>query len=180
VSTSRWGWVKHLGIKPLVINMNSRPNASPLHLAHLYGIYNSPIAQTSVANFPNTNVSSGGHLPISGGNSSNSNPAKSNSVWPSSAALSINCNNSSRVISFCRFDSLHFIVTEFFGWWGIARAPQSKKPGFFEFLCCHQKFSQKPGFSPPASNLRNRGFLSFYAVTNNSRKNPVSRHPRLI
>ncbi|WP_293353106.1 MULTISPECIES: hypothetical protein [unclassified Microcoleus] len=28
---SRWGWVKHLGIESLVGNMNSRPNASPLH-----------------------------------------------------------------------------------------------------------------------------------------------------
>jgi Bacterial antitoxin of type II TA system, VapB len=41
------------------------------------------------------------------------------------------------------------IVTELFGWWGIA----------------------------PHRNLRNRVFLSFCAVTNNFRKNPVSGHP---
>jgi hypothetical protein len=62
------------------------------------------------------NVSSGGHLPISGGNSSNPNPAKSNSVQASDADESINCNNSWSVISFVD-GRIHLIVTGFFGWW---------------------------------------------------------------
>ncbi|MBE9093452.1 hypothetical protein [Tychonema sp. LEGE 07203] len=37
------------------------------------------------------------HLPISGGNSSNSNPAKSNFVSPSSADESINCINNNTI-----------------------------------------------------------------------------------
>ncbi|MEZ2229272.1 MAG: hypothetical protein ACBR50_23735 [Microcoleus sp.] len=42
-------------------------------------------------------------------------------------------------------------MTGFFGWWGVLAVRR---------------------------NLRNRVFLSFYAITNNSRKNPVSGHPR--
>jgi hypothetical protein len=58
------------------------------------------------------------------------------SLWPSSAALSINCNNSSRVISFV--GSLHFIVTGFFGWWEVLPAPtrkiSNKKPQTVDFV----------------------------------------------
>ncbi|MGL5059632.1 MAG: type II toxin-antitoxin system VapB family antitoxin [Microcoleus sp.] len=38
----------------------------------------------------------------------------------------------------------------------FARAPQSKKPGFLEFLRCHQEFSQKPGFWPRHGNYNKR------------------------
>jgi hypothetical protein len=37
-------------------------------------------------------------------------------------------------------------VTGIFALWGVSRASQSKKPGFFWFLHSHELFSQKPGF----------------------------------
>jgi hypothetical protein len=67
-----------------------------------------------IAKFPNTNLSSRGHLPISGGNSSNPNPAKSSWVNFSSAAWSIR-----RLLPLAScplsLGKIHFIVIGIFG-----------------------------------------------------------------
>jgi hypothetical protein len=67
-----------------------------------------------IAKFPNTNLSSCVNLPISGGNSSNPNPAKSSWVTFSSAAWSIRrlLPLASCLLSLGR---IHFIVTGIFG-----------------------------------------------------------------
>ena len=66
----------------------------------------------------------------------------------------------------------------------MGRSESDKETGFFPKSANHnQVFSKKPGFWPPAQNLRTPtkkpGFFPNLRITTKySRKNPVSGHPR--